>query len=142
MTRRRYVVDASVVAQWYLPAEHSAAAELLLLRDLELLAPDLLLVEVAAIAWGHVRRGALDAATAERILAELRQVPLTLRPVPELTPEALALALRTGRPVAECLYLTLAVQGSCPLVTADRELHDALAASPLAGHVLWIGDLA
>ncbi|HEY0781577.1 MAG TPA: PIN domain nuclease, partial [Thermoanaerobaculia bacterium] len=64
----------------------------------------------------------------------------TLRPVQELTPAALALALRTGRSVPECLYLTLAVQGSCPLVTADRELYDALAAGPLAGNVLWIGD--
>ena len=140
--RRRYVVDASVAAQWYFPEEHSAAAELLLVREAELVAPDLLYVEVAAIAWHYVRRGEIDDATAERILGELRQVPLTLRPVSELAPEALALALRTGRSVYECLYLTLAVQGSCTLVTADRPLHDALAAGPLAGHVLWIGNLA
>lgn len=140
--RRRFVVDASVAAQWYLPEEHSAAAELLLERELELLAPDLLYVEVAAIAWQHVRRGEIDDATAERILAELRQVPFTSRPVSELAPEALALSLRTGRTVYECLYLTLAIQGSCQMVTADRLLHDALAAGPLAGHVLWIGNLA
>jgi len=49
------VVDASVVLKWFLPEPDSAAADLLLEKflndEVELLAPDLMLVEAANALW-------------------------------------------------------------------------------------------
>ena len=139
---RRYVVDASVVAKWYFQEEHSDRADALLEQSNEILAPDILLVEVAALAWQRARRGEINEATADRIVAELRKVPLDLRPTAELVSAALPLALQKGITLFDGFYIALAVQSGCPLITADRHLYDALRTDPLAEHALWIGDFA
>src|SRR5205085_3717193 len=45
---------------------------------------------------------------------------------------ALDLAMRFGRSVYDSMYLAVAVLRHCPVVTADRRLHDALADGPSA----------
>lgn len=137
----RYVVDANVAAKWYFEEEYTDRAELLLASESELLAPDFLHLELAAITWKRVRRSEIDAATASQILSELREVPLELHRTPELTPSALALALESGGTVYDCLYLALAIQESCPLVTADRKFYERIGAGPFAPHIGWIADL-
>ena len=62
---RRYVVDASVAAQWYFPEQHTEVAESLLeIAKIELVAPDLLHVEMAVLVSERVRRGEIDLGTA------------------------------------------------------------------------------
>ena len=139
---RRYVVDASVAAKWYFHEEHSDRADALLEQSNEILAPDILLVEVATLAWQRARRGEINEATADRIIAELRKVPLELRPAAELVSAALPLALQKGLTLFDGFYIALAVQSGCPLITADRHLYDALRTDPLAENALWIGDFA
>jgi predicted nucleic acid-binding protein len=138
---RRYVVDASVAAQWYFPEALSAQADVLLEQPGELLAPDVLLVEIAQLAWKCARRGEIGEAAADRLVNELRKVPFELKPTAELVTAALPLALHRGFTLTDAFYIALAVQSGCPLVTADRRLCDALRASPLAQHALWLGDL-
>lgn len=138
----RYVVDASVAAKWYFQEEHSDRADALLEQSSEILAPDVLLVEVATLAWKRVRRGEISEATADRIVAELRKVPFELRATAELVSAALPLALQKGLTLFDGFYLALAVQSGCPLVTADRRLYEALRTGPLAEHAFWIGDFA
>jgi predicted nucleic acid-binding protein len=137
---RQFVVDASVAVKWYLPESHSDRAEAVLADPGALLAPDHLYLEVAAVLWQRSLRGEIDAATAGQILAELRKVPIELRHTTELVADALALALESGCTLEDSLYLTLAIQVGCPLVTADRRLYDAQKDGPLGAHVLWIGD--
>ena len=143
----RYVVDASVAAKWYFREEHSERADALLEQDGELLAPGLLVVEIATLAWKRARRGEISEAAADRIVAALRQVPLEIRPTAELVTAALPLALQGGLTALQGLtlydafYVTLAVKSGCPLVTADPKLHGVLRGGHLADHVLWIGDL-
>ena len=52
------IVDASVVLKWFLREPDSAAADVLLERflndEVELLAPDLILVETASALWKRV----------------------------------------------------------------------------------------
>jgi predicted nucleic acid-binding protein len=52
------VVDASVVLKWFLPEPDSAAADFLLEKflndEVELVAPDLILVEAASALWKRV----------------------------------------------------------------------------------------
>jgi predicted nucleic acid-binding protein len=137
---RRFVVDASVAVKWYLPEPHSDRADAVLADSGALFAPDLLYFEVAYVVWQRVLRGELDEATAGQIMAELSKVPFELRRTTELVSEALAIALESGCTLGDSLYLALAVQANCPVVTADRKLHEALKDGPLGGHLLWIGD--
>lgn len=139
--KKRYVVDASVVAKWYFPEQYSERAEHLLVRDVRLLAPAALYIEIGSLTLERVRRQEIDADTADRVMNALRQAPLELRRAAELVPAALPLALQTRLSLFEGLYLALAVEAGCPLVTADRAFHDALAGGPLAEHVLWIEEL-
>lgn len=138
---RRYVVDASVAAKWYFQEEHSERADLLLERDGEILAPGLLVVEIATLVWKRARRGEITEAVADRIVAALRQVPLEIRPTAELVTAALPLALHGGLTLHDAFYAALAVKAGCPLVTADRTLYGLLRGGALADHALWIGDL-
>lgn len=139
---RRYVVDASVAAQWYFPEEHTDVAEALLeIAKIELIAPDLLHLEVAALVRERVRRGEIEAGTAERILEALRKAPVDLKSASDLAQHAFTLTLGERIGLTDAFYLTLAMQAGCPMVTADRRLLDLLRDGPLARHVLWIGDL-
>jgi predicted nucleic acid-binding protein len=138
---KRYVVDASVAALWYFQEEHSERADVLLEQDSELLAPGLLVVEIAALVWKRARRGEISEIVADRIVAALRQVPLEVRPTAELVTAALPLALHGGLTLYDAFYAALAIKSGCPLVTADRKLYDILRGGHLADHILWVGDL-
>lgn len=141
MILKRYIVDASVAARWYFPEPLAEHADALLQQRSEILAPDILPVELAQLVWKRARRGEIDETMAHRIVEELRRVPLELRPTSELVSAALPLALHHGLTLIDAFYIALAVQVGCPFLTADRWLYDALRAGPLAEHALWLGDL-
>ena len=139
---RRYVVDASVAAQWYFPEEHTGVAESLLeIAKIELVAPDLLHVEMAVLVRERVRRGEIDLGTAERVLEALRKAPVEVKASSDLAQQALSLSLREGIGLPDAFYLTLGMQAGCPVVTADPRLVEMLRDTPFNRHVVWIGDL-
>lgn len=141
MSDLRYVVDASVAAKWYFHEEGSDSADALLDRDCEILAPGLLIVEIADLVSKRARRGEISESMADRIVAALRQVPLEIHSTAELVTAALPLSLHRGITLADAFYVALAVKSGCPFVTADRRLYEALRAGPLADHALWLRDL-
>jgi len=139
----QYVVDASVAAKWYFEEEHSAeAARLLAEDDFELLAPDFIRLEVAAVAWKRVIRNEITPEKAEEIVGEVAKVPIDLVPTVDLVASALHTALQVRRSVYDSVYLTYAVQAGALLLTGDRKFYDAIKAGELAAHIAWIGDLA
>jgi len=138
---KRYVVDASVAALWYFQEEHSERADALLEKGGEILAPGLLVVEIATLVWKRARRGEISEVVADRIVAALREVPLEIRPTAELVTAALPLAVHGGLTLYDAFYAALAMKSGCPLVTADRKLYDILRGGHLTDHALWIGDL-
>jgi predicted nucleic acid-binding protein len=137
---RQFVVDASVAVKWYLPEPLSDRAEAVLADAGTLLAPDCLYLEVASVLWQRVLRGEIDAPTAGQIVTELRKVPFELRHATELVSDALALAVESGCTLDDSLYLALALQAGCPVITADRPLYDILKDGPLGAHMLWLED--
>jgi predicted nucleic acid-binding protein len=139
---KRYVVDASVAAKWYFREEHSDRADALLEQRNEILAPGLLMIEIATLVWKRARRGEISEATADRIVTELRKVPLEIRSTAELATAALPLAQTHGMTLYDAFYAALAIQTGSPLITADRKLYDVLRGGPLADHALWIGDFS
>jgi predicted nucleic acid-binding protein len=135
------VLDASVVAVAFFQEDHADRAHRLLVGKGVLHAPDLIYAELANVIWKRHGRGEIDGEEASRLLADLRRLPLEITPCGDLVEAALELALRTGRSVYDCLYLALAVRARSVLVSADQRLVNALADTPLAKHIAWIGSI-
>jgi predicted nucleic acid-binding protein len=134
-----YVVDANVVAKWFVPERHSEESVRLLDERHELASPDLLWPELGSVLWKKARAGQLTGQEAARIVQALDQFPITVFPSRLVLEGALEIALATGRSVYDGVYVALAVALECPLVTADERLVNALAEGSLASHVLWVG---
>jgi len=135
------VVDASVVIKWHVTEVHSDAALRLLRDDAPALhVPDLVFPEVGNILWKKVRRGDLTEEQAHGIGHLVAVAPLAVHPSAPLLEAALEIAVRTGRTVYDSLYVALAVQLNCRLVTADEKLHNALKDGPLGARIVWVED--
>jgi predicted nucleic acid-binding protein len=129
------VVDASVVAKWFLDEECSEESRCLLTPEHQLHAPDFLLTEMDHLLCKRVRRGDLRPEDADEARRLLDQLPITFHPTLVLRENAYRLAMATGQSVYDCLYVALAQVLGAPLVTADLRLHRALAGGPL-GHLV------
>jgi predicted nucleic acid-binding protein len=119
------IVDASIAVKWVVEEPGSAAARALLSDGERLIAPDLVLAEIANAVRKKLSRGIISreqavvaARTAERAFDEL--VPMRL-----LAFSAIELALDLNHPVYDCFYLSLAARERLPLVTADDRLRAA-----------------
>jgi predicted nucleic acid-binding protein len=130
MPRPTLVVDASVAIKWILPED--GHEEALRIQDkfqdeeVDLIAPYLVVAEVANVLWKRERRGDLTALAAQRCFQQfLRDSPILLDSA-AVSASALGLALAHGRPVYDCLYLAVALEQHCDLVTADERLFNAL----------------
>ena len=138
------VVDASVGVKWFLDEDGSAfAAELLVAEREHISAPDIFAVEVAATL---VREANVQKALASDMrLAVARLTSLfesAAISLVRLTPENLAdtadLAINLGHPLKDCIYLTLAMELGCPLITADAKF--AAKARGVYGDVRVLGE--
>jgi predicted nucleic acid-binding protein len=140
---KRCVVDASVGGKWFVQEKHTDSALALLAAVRGLFVPELFYAEVGSVLWKKARRNELDAADARKAFASLLAFgQLTPKPIKPLTPYALELALRHQCTVYDALYLALAVQLDCPVVTADRKLIESVSNWFPSEHLVWIGDVA
>ena len=137
----RLIVDASVAIKWVVPEEYSDAAHRLLREDRDLRSPDLFWAESGNILWKKWRRKELTSQEVKEILTDLRRYPLRILPAEPLCDLAWEVAQRFDRSFYDSLYLALALSDSCPLVTADRRLYNALRTAP-DFDLVWIGDVS
>ena len=136
------VVDASIVIKW-LTFEKGSNAALELLRkwvseDVAILAPPLLLYEVANVLHQRVRRGQLNSAQARSLMGEILAFPVTYDRDPEQSIDAaMRLADDLGLSAAcDAAYLALADRVRGVVWTADRRFGD------LAGRAWAVNVLA
>lgn len=129
------VVDASVVMKWYVDEPGTLEAIALHDGDELLVAPDLLLSEVANGAWQKVRRGLISSEQATAMLQDLGASNVTFRRGRALVPRALELALEIGDSVYDCIYLALAEREALVHVTADEKLHRRVVAVGMADRI-------
>src|SRR5688572_24571029 len=115
------VVDSSVAVKWLVPEHGSDLAEEIVRRSTQLIAPELLLVELSNFLWKSIRLGkiATDAALSALTRVESTVSLLSSRP---FCPRALQLANELAHPVYDCLYLAVAGETGCKMVTADTRL--------------------
>ncbi len=138
------VVDASVAAKWLLAeADSEIALSILERHEGQLSAPDLLAIEVsrALVTAANMRRIDRDRALSGLRLW-LRIVDgkqIALHPSTPCLGAGAEIALDLGHPLPDCIYLALAMELGCPLVTADRKF--APRASTIYDRVLILGDV-
>lgn len=122
----RVVVDASVLLSVYLNETTSLAGRAALATN-RLIAPELILVEVANGAWRGLRANRITRADADGVMQQTLTYFDVIVPLMDLIPAALDMAIRAGHPVYDCVYAALAAREGIPLITADRRLADRLA---------------
>jgi predicted nucleic acid-binding protein len=91
------------------------------------LAPELMLTEVANALWTLRRTGILEEVDPQVLLANARDFVDQFEPDRELQVEALALACHLDHAVYDCLYLALARREAALLLTADQRLQQLAA---------------
>lgn len=136
---KRCVVDASLLVKLFVVEENSREAVAAVEAVDSLFAPDLVWAETANVLWKYVRRGDLPASDAEAILGDIVLMQIETVASHELVEAALAIAVETDRSVYDCLYLALAVERKCHLLTADERLANALSSARYSRHVRYVG---
>ncbi|MGH2632643.1 MAG: type II toxin-antitoxin system VapC family toxin [Tepidiformaceae bacterium] len=135
------MIDASVAAQWYLPEPNTEFALRLLQREnVDLIAPSIMVAEMANVAWKAFMSRAMTEQQAVDMLDRFRSAPVRLVPTEELVEYALDLAVRHRHAVYDCLYLALALREDCFFVTADREFYGRVSPG-LPNNVVWVEDI-
>jgi predicted nucleic acid-binding protein len=135
------VVDASVVAKWFVAEEQAELALQLLASPLEFLSPDLIWAEVGKVLWKRVRRNQISREEAITICDDLLQMPVETTPSQTLLSDAFEIAVDTDRTVYDSLYLALAIRKGCKMVTSDDKLSRSLAGTKLAEFVCSLSDI-
>jgi predicted nucleic acid-binding protein len=96
-------------------------------------------VEATNALLKKVRRRELTAAGARQAIEAFPRY-LQLSPTEDVFEHGLEVALEFGCTFFDGLYVALAFQEGCPLVTGDTRLIRSLPRS-FAGRIVWLGDL-
>lgn len=119
----KYVLDASVALCGVLPRLHSAKA--IKLRDdfvngiHDLIAPDIFPGESASALTKSERQKAIAVGTAAALYTRLLRTCPTLYPYFPLIPRAIEISSLTRTALYDCVYVALAEQEQCEVVTVD-----------------------
>lgn len=121
------VLDASAVVRIIEGSESSTPFQEAVLKADLVLAPELMLTEVANALWRLQRVGQLEADRLQRQLSRAADLVDVIEPDRHLQAEALALACHLDHPAYNCLYLALARREAAVLLTADQRLQQLAA---------------
>jgi predicted nucleic acid-binding protein len=138
-----YVVDASVAAKWFLPEPYNDQADKLLRdfvnRDVELMAPDLIVGEIGNVFWKRtVLIRDISAEYAREAYRSFLALKLQLHATSGIAARALSLAIQEQHRIYDALYVALAEERGCELITADEKLVRKM--SGKFSFVRWLGE--
>ena len=137
------VADASVAIQWFLSDEpFSQQAHDLTNHGIEFIAPDIVVAEVANIAWRSARTGRITQSFATRISSEISDMFVRLTSSEELIRSAMKISLQIDHPIYDCLYLALADQNDTKVITHDRKFMARVVDSVWKNNITHISDWA
>lgn len=140
-----YVVDTSVLIQRFIRELYTAEAGVLLARMVQgdsLYVPEFCLSECVNVFWKKVRFQGLPPTEAEQFINELLALPLQIVSVKNLLPRAFEIGLAHQLAIYDSLYIALALNLNCPLITVDdRQLNAAIAndviIKPITDFSIW-----
>ena len=121
-----FVIDASVLATWFLEDETDARVEFVVesLARLGACSPSLFFFEIRNALLVNERRRRVTAAQSAEFVRELSRMRIRLEP-PRQDVDLLALARERKLTVYDAAYLELAKREGLPLATLDRALEKA-----------------
>nr|WP_205524202.1 type II toxin-antitoxin system VapC family toxin [Rhodopseudomonas sp. WA056] len=134
------VVDASVAVKWLVYEDLSTNAISLARSGNPLLAPRLLLIEVAN---ALVRKAARGELSMDRAMHEYDKLPLffdEIVSIDDVIPAALRRGCTLRHPIYDLIYLETARKLGARLVTADRRFAAKLAGTEHARYVTLLSD--
>jgi predicted nucleic acid-binding protein len=121
-----FVLDCSVAAKWVFHESGRAAALDLYKRyqsgNILLIAPDILLAEFASLLAKRNRRRQISAQQAHQAFALMTKSAPRLFETRALIFHAMDLSLEHQLSLWDCIYLALALEHDCPVLTADQRL--------------------
>ena len=117
-----FVLDASAVVRLILLDPVAADWAQTLETAGMVVAPELMLTEVANTLWKLQRAQQLQGVNPQELLVHAKGLVDHIEPDRQLQVEALALAIHFNHSVYDCVYLALARREAATLVTADRKL--------------------
>lgn len=126
----KYVLDASVAAYWVL--RNPLQVKALKLRAEyqqnihELIAPSHFPGEIASALTKAERQKLIPLGNARRLIQDVLNTPPVLYAIDSLFYRAVEISSQTRSGFYDCLYVALAEQENCELVTADGKLINAL----------------
>jgi len=119
----QYVVDASVVIQLLITDTYSSETENLFAsipQGNKLIVPEFGLLECTNVLWKHVRFHNLNANDASMLVNDLIQLDIVITPAIGLMPRALQVGLAHQLAIYDSIYIALAEQLKCSLITVDK----------------------
>jgi predicted nucleic acid-binding protein len=142
---RQLVLDASTAAKWLLPADGEdlipEARNLLIAHErghVEFFVPDLFWIEVASAVGKAIRRRRLSPEHGAGLVRDLLAYDLETLPSRTLIERAFAIASTHNCSVYDCIYVALAEEAGCDMITADERLVNALGSR---FPVRWLGGM-
>ena len=117
-----YTVDASVAIKWFVSEPLQGNAWTLGKHPENLIAPDLLLIETANVAWKKAVRGEIARAVALEIVRSVGRGVHKLFPAEAFASQALEIGFELNHAVYDCMYIAVAETTEFNLVTADTRL--------------------
>ncbi len=137
------VIDASLAAMWGIPESFTdralARAKEWAQKEIQPIAPSLILPEITNAFYKRVTRGESDLATAIEALHIVMDFGIEIREEPGLHSKAMELAHQLKRPnTYDCHYLALSDIHQCPLWTGDERFYNSVKDS--FPKVKWIGN--
>lgn len=114
-----WVIDANIACAWYLESPVSQAASKLLDAQETMIAPDLMIPEVANSLWRLVISGRITDTQARLVIDRVAGDFQEIVPTAALRQAALELAFQLQHPAYDCFYLVLADRRNAHLITAD-----------------------
>jgi predicted nucleic acid-binding protein len=122
------VLDANVAVRWFVDLPHKRQARAIAESGQTLLAPDLLIAEVANTLWRYVKAGDYELDHAAASMASLPSFFTGIVSSMSLAEGGLRMAKSLDHPVYDCLYAVLAVDRRATFITDDRRFAEKLRA--------------
>ena len=115
------VVDASAAVKALTLEPGTAEARALIVEDREVLAPAIIMVEVASALSKKVRYHGLPIDAALAAIDALPEFVASYVADEDLILSALRLSIDLSHALQDCLYLALAIERGCSLLTSDMK---------------------
>jgi predicted nucleic acid-binding protein len=133
------VIDASVACKWFFDEPQSLDARRLLASESTLIAPSIVLAEVANVYWKRLR-GGLDISAQASVVIQRLAGMFKLVPEEVLLCRAFEIARLIDHPIYDCFYIAASEYHHAPLVTSDLRLLKRLERTPWCHSVVALAD--